>query len=155
MKKCPHIEQIFEELNQNSDLNESNLYQNRIEKICSLLLEINHFGQVLDCQNQTNNQIKNLKFFNCENCTNYLSLNDDTSFSRLHLCASCLFIGCFSLMNNSHIEQHSLINNHIITIDITYGAFYCFECKDFQYNQNIEEFLKESFLKQNFLPHGI
>ncbi|RNA03269.1 ubiquitin carboxyl-terminal hydrolase 22 [Brachionus plicatilis] len=155
MKKCTHIDSFLSKYNQSSSENfEQNQAKkkNHLEKIISILLDLNHFGKALVLEKEDASPT-NLKYLKCEQVNNSeLFCSDDTS--RLHLCAYCFYIGCFSLTNRCHIEQHSLKTGHNITLDAVYAAFYCFECRDFQYNSEIDALLCDSFNKASYLPHG-
>jgi len=112
------------------------------------------------CRENLTNASHNSKLV-CKPCME--SLSGQINFSQickttnqLHICATCFFIGCFSLNSStsSHIEMHSSKAQHFITIDLRYGAVYCFKCKDFQYNEYLERLRRVSFTNSNYLPHS-
>ncbi|XP_042902734.1 ubiquitin carboxyl-terminal hydrolase 22 [Parasteatoda tepidariorum] len=54
-----------------------------------------------------------------------------TRSHRLHACLECSFVGCF---DREHIQAHADLNKHSIAIDVTFGNVYCFSCKDYMYD---------------------
>ena len=108
--------------------------------------------------------------YSCKDCSAAVFVEPNKS--RLYICANCLYIGCFKLNSNitssnttnsnnnnnnniSHIELHSKQNeNHDIFIDLIYGTFYCTKCKDYQYNENLEELMRNSFYRANKFQFG-
>lgn len=145
MKYCPHVEVLFKKKHE-AGLNFENL-----EKLFKLIIELIHFGKATLVVENEENTNKTVKLFKCEKCENCESTTTHTTTTnRLHICAHCLSVNCFN-----HIEQHSKLNSHYLTIEICYAAIYCHLCKDFQYNQVLEEFLRELFLKESFSPFGI
>lgn len=152
MKYCSHADSLLKSADEsNQTLNE------KLQNICSIVSGLN---KQFRHQNQTNisdnNDNQNLRsFLYCNDCL----YANDIPLSRLHICLTCNHIGCFNLLTNnysSHIHDHynQTENRHELSIDLTYGAVYCFSCKDFQYNEKIEEFIKENFSRENYFPHG-
>lgn len=155
MKKCIHIESF---VNMSCQLQNENFEQNQLkkkshfDKIISILLDLNHYGKALDKDKEEISK-NAFKFLKCEKSHNNDLFCSEENF-RLHLCANCFYIGCFSLINRCHIEQHALKTGHNISLDAVYATFYCFECRDFQYNSDIDAILFEAFNKASYLPHG-
>lgn len=155
MKKCVHIESF---VNKYYQQNNENLEQNQLkkkshlEKMIKILLDLNHYGKVLDGDREETSK-NSIRYLRCDQFYNS-DLNCSDENTRLHLCAHCFQIGCFSLTNRCHIEQHVIKTGHNITLDVVYAAFYCFECRDFQYNPHMDTLLMESFTKASYLPHG-
>jgi hypothetical protein len=173
---CCHIEQFCTNLSsilsiENEEKN-LNPFEDRLEKICSIIVYLNRCGggggsnntnlknkqdldDFIDMENLT--KIKNTKM--CQEC---ILMQNNNSLQknqyRLFLCAECFYIGCMDLISKpnqfSHIKQHSLLTNHFIMFDLVYGSFYCVECRDMQYNQSIEDLMRKNFLKENFFPYG-
>ncbi|EDL33892.1 mCG3962 [Mus musculus] len=59
---------------------------------------------------------------------------------RLHSCLSCVFFGCFT---EKHIHEHAETKQHNLAVDLYYGGIYCFMCKDYVYDIDIEQIAKE------------
>ncbi len=131
---------------QNEETNETkNLFSNA-EQIFNFI-----------CQENQTRSTRNSKLV-CKQCIEPLSGQKMCkSSSQLHICASCFFIGCFSLnsSSSSHIKMHSIKVQHFITIDLHYGVVYCFKCNDFQYNEYLESMRQIIFTNSNYLPHSI
>jgi hypothetical protein len=70
------------------------------------------------------------------------------------MCAICLYIGCFKVKSECHIEAHSIKEDHNVFVDIIYGYIYCYKCKDFQYNEKIEDLFRKFLNKSGILPFG-
>ncbi|KAB0389046.1 hypothetical protein E2I00_002443 [Balaenoptera physalus] len=71
------------------------------------------------------------------------------SMNRLHSCLSCVFFGCFT---EKHIHKHAETKQHNLAVDIYHGVIYCFMCKDYVYDKDIEQIAKETKVKiLNFL----
>ncbi|XP_023616722.1 ubiquitin carboxyl-terminal hydrolase 27 [Myotis lucifugus] len=63
-----------------------------------------------------------------------------THLNRLHSCLSCVFFGCFT---EKHIHEHAQAKQHNLAVDLYYGGIYCFMCKDYVYDKDIEQIAKE------------
>ncbi|XP_059535819.1 ubiquitin carboxyl-terminal hydrolase 27 [Myotis daubentonii] len=63
-----------------------------------------------------------------------------THLNRLHSCLSCVFFGCFT---EKHIHEHAQTKQHNLAVDLYYGGIYCFMCKDYVYDKDIEQIAKE------------
>ncbi|KAM9042905.1 LOW QUALITY PROTEIN: ubiquitin carboxyl-terminal hydrolase 51 [Megaptera novaeangliae] len=63
------------------------------------------------------------------------------SMNRLHSCLSCVFFGCFT---EKHIHKHAETKQHNLAVDIYHGVIYCFMCKDYVYDKDIEQIAKET-----------
>ncbi|XP_029785510.1 ubiquitin carboxyl-terminal hydrolase 27 [Suricata suricatta] len=63
-----------------------------------------------------------------------------THLNRLHSCLSCVFFGCFT---EKHIHEHAETKQHNLAVDLYYGGIYCFMCKDYVYDRDIEQIAKE------------
>ncbi|XP_006902972.1 PREDICTED: ubiquitin carboxyl-terminal hydrolase 22-A-like [Elephantulus edwardii] len=63
-----------------------------------------------------------------------------THLNRLHSCLSCVFFGCFT---EKHIHEHAETKQHNLAVDLYYGGIYCFMCKDYIYDKDIEQIAKE------------
>ncbi|XP_055984589.1 ubiquitin carboxyl-terminal hydrolase 27 [Sorex fumeus] len=63
-----------------------------------------------------------------------------THLNRLHSCLSCVFFGCFT---EKHIHEHAETKQHNLAVDLYYGGIYCFMCKDYVYDKDIEQIAKE------------
>ncbi|XP_064637300.1 ubiquitin carboxyl-terminal hydrolase 22-like isoform X2 [Lineus longissimus] len=59
---------------------------------------------------------------------------------RLHSCLYCVFFGCYGA---KHIHEHARAKKHNLALDLTYGAVYCFSCKDYVYDRELDEMNKE------------
>ncbi|KAI1301809.1 Ubiquitin carboxyl-terminal hydrolase 22 [Halotydeus destructor] len=57
--------------------------------------------------------------------------------SRLHACLHCVYVGCYV---HRHIHKHttSKVPAHALAMDLTYGNVYCFVCKDYVYDKELE-----------------
>ncbi|XP_002720078.1 ubiquitin carboxyl-terminal hydrolase 51 [Oryctolagus cuniculus] len=64
-----------------------------------------------------------------------------THMNRLHSCLSCVFFGCFT---EKHIHKHAETKQHNLAVDLYYGVIYCFMCKDYVYDKDIEQIAKET-----------
>ncbi|XP_034341545.1 ubiquitin carboxyl-terminal hydrolase 51 [Arvicanthis niloticus] len=64
-----------------------------------------------------------------------------THKNRLHSCLSCVFFGCFT---EKHIHTHAETNQHNLAVDLYHGVIYCFMCKDYVYDKDIEKIAKET-----------
>jgi len=73
--------------------------------------------------------------------------------SRLHICASCEYVGCFTDLNN-HIVKHANNEKHYIIMDISYGMVYCCQCNDYQYDEKLEDISNRCFLKEKLFRFG-
>ena len=151
MKCCPHIEALYkkkptpnpttnnESTSSSSSSSSANINNfDHVEKLFKLVVELNHqyFGS--NGKSAVNND--EIACIKCSCCDR---------MSRLYMCAHCFVVCC-----HSHAEQHARLKAHPLAVEITYAAIYCHVCKDFQYNQDLEEFVCQLFLKENFLPFG-
>nr|XP_020009085.1 ubiquitin carboxyl-terminal hydrolase 51-like [Castor canadensis]XP_020009086.1 ubiquitin carboxyl-terminal hydrolase 51-like [Castor canadensis] len=64
-----------------------------------------------------------------------------THMNRLHSCMSCGFFGCFT---KKHIHKHAETKRHNLAVDVYCGVIYCFMCKDYVYDKDIEQIAKET-----------
>ncbi|GAB1303225.1 Ubiquitin carboxyl-terminal hydrolase 51 [Apodemus speciosus] len=64
-----------------------------------------------------------------------------THKNRLHSCLSCVFFGCFT---EKHIHIHAETKQHNLAVDLYHGVIYCFMCKDYVYDKDIEKIAKET-----------
>ncbi|XP_077001216.1 ubiquitin carboxyl-terminal hydrolase 51 [Tamandua tetradactyla] len=64
-----------------------------------------------------------------------------THMNRLHSCLSCVFFGCFA---EKHIHKHAETKQHNLAIDLYHGVIYCFICKDYVYDKDIERIAKDT-----------
>ncbi|XP_017376950.1 ubiquitin carboxyl-terminal hydrolase 51 [Cebus imitator] len=64
-----------------------------------------------------------------------------THMNRLHSCLSCVFFGCFT---EKHIHRHAETKQHHLAVDLYHGVIYCFMCKDYVYDKDIEQIAKET-----------
>ncbi|KAM5195159.1 LOW QUALITY PROTEIN: ubiquitin carboxyl-terminal hydrolase 51 [Hipposideros larvatus] len=64
-----------------------------------------------------------------------------THMNRLHSCLSCVFFGCFT---EKHIHKHAETEQHNLAVDLYHGVIYCFMCKDYVYDKDIEQIAKET-----------
>ncbi|XP_027990797.2 ubiquitin carboxyl-terminal hydrolase 51 [Eptesicus fuscus] len=64
-----------------------------------------------------------------------------THMNRLHSCLSCVFFGCFT---EKHIHKHAETKEHNLAVDLYHGVIYCFRCKDYVYDKDIEQIAKET-----------
>eukprot|EP00126_Sphaerothecum_destruens_P006941 Sdes_comp19600_c0_seq1m11331 len=62
--------------------------------------------------------------------------------SRLHLCLSCVFFGCW---DQKHSFEHFSEKNHELAIDILHNHVYCHICKDYTYDSDLERISHEQF----------
>ena len=68
------------------------------------------------------------------------------------MCCVCLYIGCFKINRPCHMLEHSQRQSgHQVFIDLEYGYIYCASCKDYQYNQILEDMYKKSMDKSDKL----
>ncbi|XP_027287819.1 ubiquitin carboxyl-terminal hydrolase 51 [Cricetulus griseus] len=65
----------------------------------------------------------------------------NTHKNRLHLCLSCVYFGCFT---EKHIHIHAETKQHNLAVDLYHGVIYCFLCKDYVYDKDIEQIAKET-----------
>ncbi len=166
MKYCSHIEKFSKSLSSSSQFlgesaappDQASLLEDRIEKICAVLINLNLSSSQPSIDHDTENKL----YRGCEACKNAYpapSVDENTVsllHNRLQLCAECFYLGCFSHLNEcSHMRQHAIDHNHSIAFDVAYGSIYCMQCRDFQYNQAIEDLVKKFYLKENYFPHGI
>ncbi|KAM8895663.1 LOW QUALITY PROTEIN: ubiquitin carboxyl-terminal hydrolase 51 [Lycaon pictus] len=63
-----------------------------------------------------------------------------TRMNRLHSCLSCVFFGCFT---ENHIHKHAE-TKHNLAVDLYHGVIYCFMCKDYIYDKDMEWIAKET-----------
>ncbi|KAM9181434.1 LOW QUALITY PROTEIN: ubiquitin carboxyl-terminal hydrolase 51 [Dugong dugon] len=64
-----------------------------------------------------------------------------THMNRLHACLSCVFFGRFT---EKHIHKHAETKQHNLAVDLYDGVTYCFICKDYVYDKDIEQIAKET-----------
>ena len=138
----------------------------KIDKLLSIICDLNQILSGRKLSNYSNSDIINIEELSkCKDCSNdnqnYFDVNTSTnqsSSNRLHLCASCFYIGCFNPFNVNdplcHIKQHSAKFGHYLSIDIVYGYVYCFICQDFKYNEKFENCLKSCYDKIKMFPFG-
>lgn len=159
---CEHIDSFINSIS-TSRLFDCLSTNNQNEDANAKLNQISNAEQIFNfiCQENRTSGSQNSKLV-CKQCIESLSSENNSGLickttSQLHICASCFFIGCFSLNSStsSHIGMHSIKAQHFITIDLRYGAVYCFKCKDFQYNDYLERLRRISFTNSNYLPHSI
>jgi ubiquitin carboxyl-terminal hydrolase 22/27/51 len=133
--KCSHTDQLIE-----------------AKSDCSSDLSLDHLFAYCQEASQVTGS------YACSDCCLIERLN-----SRLYICATCFYIGCFRLnppashspSSSSHIEAHSKLNDqHDIFIDLVYGSVYCSKCKDYQYNETLEEIMRTCFHRSNKLQFG-
>ncbi|CAH6782602.1 ubiquitin carboxyl-terminal hydrolase 51 [Phodopus roborovskii] len=65
----------------------------------------------------------------------------NTHKNRLHSCLSCVYFGCFT---EKHIHIHAETKQHHLAVDLYHGVIYCFMCKDYVYDKDIEQIAKET-----------
>ncbi|KAM5221423.1 ubiquitin carboxyl-terminal hydrolase 51 [Ctenodactylus gundi] len=65
----------------------------------------------------------------------------NSHMNRLHSCLSCVFFGCFT---EKHIHKHAETKLHNLAVDLCHGVIYCFMCKDYVYDRDIEQIAKET-----------
>lgn len=58
-----------------------------------------------------------------------------TRSKRLHACLSCVYFGCYF---GKHIQEHAETTEHLIAVDISFGTVYCYACKDYVYDKELE-----------------
>jgi hypothetical protein len=159
---CEHIDSFINSI-PTSKLFDNLLINNQNEETNATLNQMSNAEQVFNfiCHENRTNVSQNSKLV-CKQCVESLSGQNNSGLickttNQLHICASCFFIGCFSLnsSSSSHMGMHSMKAHHFITIDLRYGAVYCFKCKDFQYNEYLERLRRISFTNSNYLPHSI
>ncbi|XP_012891204.1 PREDICTED: ubiquitin carboxyl-terminal hydrolase 51 isoform X1 [Dipodomys ordii] len=89
-----------------------------------------------------------------------------THMNRLHSCLSCVYFGCFT---EKHIHKHAEAKQHNLAVDLYHGVIYCFMCKDYVYDKDIEQIAKETkekvmkgltststeFSYEQFMPLGV
>lgn len=139
---CSHTDLIIE---QTTKSNDQEATQDKLDHLFNFI--VNYYKT-----NLKNNE--SLSDYSCKQCSLIERQN-----SRLYICASCYYIGCFRLhstqQQQSHIEQHSKENEqHDIFIDLIYGTVYCSKCKDYQYNEILEDSMRTSFYRANKLQFG-
>lgn len=176
MKYCPHVELLYQldktiadgavdSSKVNNDAANSKCTE-RLDTLYKCIIDLNILGKSSSLDGVApidDEQVKNVNRFNskqlkCETCSLKSAAASSISplfSSRLHLCASCMYLGCFNLScPSSHIEQHAKTHDHYLSVDVTYGSVYCYLCKDFQYDQFIEDFARQLFLKEGYFPFG-
>ena len=99
----------------------------------------------------------------CEECTTTTTttngaLDNRLMSPRVHLCASCSHVGCFSVLraHESHSRAHHarLGCEHALSVDLTYGCVYCFECGDYKYDERLEAPIRRIFAAERIFPFG-
>ena len=174
-KICLHTDILFQL--KNNSLDQHNSEKNghttnettstndiQLEKLFNLIVNLYHKTKSLEQTKSRNELIKKFVYYTCNDCESgqYKPkyLGNETNLKnlspRLFMCAICLYIGCFKFgpQQVSHIHTHSLCENHFIFIDLIYASIYCLKCKDFQYNQRLEEILKLVLEKLKVFPYG-
>ncbi|XP_074598990.1 ubiquitin carboxyl-terminal hydrolase nonstop isoform X2 [Brevipalpus obovatus] len=63
---------------------------------------------------------------------------------RLHACLGCIFFGCYV---KKHIHEHAKANKHPLAMDLTRGYVYCYLCRNYIYDNDLEKIAKEKRLK--------
>lgn len=139
-------------------LDDSNPNQKKIEKIIKLIVGLNLPKSNYLLDKTDDYSIKLNKNIECHECYENKIFKDwefeQNISSRHHICFTCLYIGCFNLSKYSHIHVHSNSKKHYISIDLTYGAIFCSQCNDYQYNATFEEVVNNLLKKENFFPLG-
>ncbi|KAJ3412840.1 phosphatidylcholine and lysophosphatidylcholine phospholipase [Chytridiales sp. JEL 0842] len=69
-----------------------------------------------------------------------------TVFSRLHVCLHCPFVGCWK---DKHIEAHAKEKGHNFAMDAAHCQIYCFKCKDYVYDYDLERILHSEKLRMD------
>ncbi|CAK9299636.1 unnamed protein product [Gordionus sp. m RMFG-2023] len=64
--------------------------------------------------------------------------------TRLHICLSCVYIGCYN--KNHHIHKHIQNTAHILAMDAEYGIIYCSKCNDYIYDPLNEQILLKAYI---------
>lgn len=149
---CSHIESIIE----------AKTIDNQQDKLESLFNYVINYYKV-----KTSNDDKSQAHlhhptsssdYSCKECAHLDEQKEqNSSSSRLCICATCYYVGCFRLDSTrvSHIAEHSSEKtNHDIFIDLIYATVYCSKCKDFQYNDSLEDISRNSFYRANKLQFG-
>ncbi|XP_053213153.1 ubiquitin carboxyl-terminal hydrolase 22-like isoform X1 [Panonychus citri] len=65
---------------------------------------------------------------------------------RLHACLECIYFGCYQ---HKHIHEHAKTTNHNLAIDVTWGYVYCYPCRDYVYDSDLERISKRKKFKSN------
>ncbi|KAK7475420.1 hypothetical protein BaRGS_00033370 [Batillaria attramentaria] len=58
---------------------------------------------------------------------------------RVHACLSCVYFGCYG---EKHIQNHAKSKKHNLSVDLNFGTVYCYACKDFVYDKELETLAK-------------
>lgn len=91
--------------------------------LCANLLQAHRFLR------QTNSH----QALNCHECT---------TFSWLHLCLHCVYVGCFAKGDN-HILQHKEKTGHFLSLETAHYQVYCGLCRDYIYDSEFHQILEE------------
>lgn len=68
-----------------------------------------------------------------------------TYSNRLHSCLYCVYFGCYS--GDRHIHHHAKNTGHCLAVDLSHGKVYCFLCKDYAYDSQLERVSREQHSK--------
>lgn len=82
------------------------------------------------CSNPNSKKRKARAMF-CHTCRHHVP--------RLHSCLHCVYFGCYA---DRHIYEHAKVKKHNLAIDLTYGVIMCFLCKDYVYDDEMDEIAK-------------
>jgi hypothetical protein len=152
----------------NSQNSQETSSSTKIDKLLSIICDLNQILSGRKLSNYSNSDIINIEELSkCRDCLNDDDEDDDLEMTksnnrissiRLHLCATCFYIGCFNpfRVHDSlcHMRQHSAKYGHYLSVDIVYGYVYCFICQDFKYNEKFENCLKSCYDKIKMFPFG-
>eukprot|EP00731_Ephydatia_muelleri_P038015 Em0630g1a len=61
---------------------------------------------------------------------------------RLHACLHCVFFGC--LEPDNHMQLHVKATGHSLAIELNYGIAFCFKCKDYIYDAELDAISRET-----------
>lgn len=61
---------------------------------------------------------------------------------RLHACLHCVFFGC--LEPDNHMQLHVKATGHALAIELNYGIAFCFKCKDYIYDAELDAISRET-----------
>ncbi|KAJ3221835.1 hypothetical protein HK099_003057 [Clydaea vesicula] len=85
------------------------------------------------------NVIVNVPTLMCSTCGNCCD--------RLLACIQCVFIGC----HGKHFTEHQFKSGHLFSVELNYLNVFCFKCKDYIYDLDLERALDMENLRMDSL----
>lgn len=127
---CPHLAKWKQKYKQDggSSSPDDNILENYRSLVQYSILWHKSRKSKTEVGGKKRKQLKELPLPQCSTCLDPLS--------RLHACLHCIYIGCWK---NGHIKEHQKEKKHTFAMDFDRHTLYCYECKDYIYDTELDE----------------